>query len=127
MKRVLLLVPTVLLFSMAEPVKPSKDLMVEVIDREGIEHNLRGMVCNGKDYLRVKEGNLDYTIPFDMIKHISLLTQNGGLLILQIEFVNNRKENVSINANTYCTSIWEFGKVGFYMRDIKDIFIKKEK
>ncbi len=127
MRRALLLVLAILLLSMAEPMKPSKSLMVRVIDREGVEHNLKGVVCNGRDYLRVKEGNLEYTIPFDMIKHISLLSQNGELLVLRVEFVNGSKEKVYVSANTYCTSLWEFGKVGFYMRDIKDIFIEKER
>ncbi len=48
MRRALLLVLAILLLSMAEPMKPSKSLMVRVIDREGVEHNLKGVVCNGR-------------------------------------------------------------------------------
>lgn len=54
-----IILSSVFLLSMAEPVKVNTQLLVKAVDREGITHQLKGISCNGRTYLKVKEGGVD--------------------------------------------------------------------
>jgi hypothetical protein len=124
MKKTLIL-SSLFLLSMAEPVKLSKNIHIKVIDAEGITHHLRGISCNGRDYLKVREGSIEYSIPFESIKHIKVLSQKEGILDINVELTDGTERRISVSANTYCTSQSELGKASFYIKDVRDIFIEK--
>lgn len=123
MKRWLLLIPFVL--SMAEPPKDNR-LRVELEDKEGLKHSLRGLSCSGRAYLRVKEGSLEYTINFSSLRSIEVLSQESQQLRVRLSFKDGSLKDYLVSANTYCKGVSQVGEAGFYLRDIKNIFIKVE-
>lgn len=102
MKKLYILIPLIL--SMAEPVK-DKGLKVELEDKKGIKHHLNGLVCGGRTYLKVKEGDQ---------------------LIIKIQLKNGNSKEYLLPASTYCKAKSNIGEAGFYLRDVKTIFIKTE-
>ncbi|QID32416.1 hypothetical protein [Pampinifervens florentissimum] len=123
MRRWLFLIP--FLLSMAEPVKDSK-LRVELEDRDGLKHSLRGLVCNGRNHLRVREGKVEYAVNFPSLRSIEVLSQDGPQLKVRLSFKDGPSKDYFIPANTYCKGNSQAGEAGFYLRDIKTIFIKTE-
>ncbi len=123
MRRWLFLIP--FLLSMAEPVKDSK-LRVELEDRDGLKHSLRGLVCNGRDNLRVREGKVEYAVNFSSLRSIEVLGQDGTHLKVRLSFKDGPSRDYLIPVNTYCKGNSQTGEAGFYLRDIKNIFIKVE-
>lgn len=120
-----IILSSVFLLSMAEPVKVNTQLSVKVVDREGITHQLKGISCNGRTYLKVKEGGVDYAVPFENIKQIRVLSQKEDGLEVDVEFRGGLKKHIRLDLGTYCTYISELGKANFYIRDVRDIFIEK--
>ncbi len=110
---------------MAEPVKDSK-LKIEVEDKDGLRHNLKGLVCNGRGYLKVKEGNLEYTVNFSTLRAIEVLGQEGQQLKVKLSLKDGPTREYNVPANTYCKANSQMGEAGFYLRDVKTIFIKME-
>lgn len=123
MRRWLLLLPLIL--SMAEPVKDSK-LKVEVEDREGLKHQLTGLSCGGRAHLRVKEGTLEYSINFSALRSIHVVGHEGQQLRVRLSFTDGASKEYLIPANTYCRAGSQVGEAGFYLKDVKTIFIKRE-
>jgi len=120
------IVPTSLLaLSMGEPVKLNKNLHIQVVDKEGITHKFSGILCNGRDYLRVKEGSVEYSVPFENVRQISVLSQRGESVYVKLILTNGVEKEIALSSNTYCTSQSELGKAGFYIRDVRDIFIER--
>lgn len=101
-------------------------LKVEVEDREGLKHQLAGLSCSGRPHLKVKEGNLEYAIDFSAVRSIQVVGQEGQNLRLRLSFVNGTSKEYLIPANTYCRASSHVGEAGFYLKDIKAIFIKRE-
>ncbi len=120
-----IILSSVLLLSMAEPAKVNTQLSLKVVDKEGITHQLKGISCNGKTYLKVKEGSIEYAVPFDDIKHIKVISQKENGLEVDVELKGGSKKRIKLDANTYCTSMSELGRANFYMKDVRDIFIDK--
>ncbi|MCS6998923.1 MAG: hypothetical protein N2648_06075 [Aquificaceae bacterium] len=123
MKRLLLLLP--FLLSLGEPVKDQK-LKVELEDKSGLKHNLRGLVCGGKAFLRVREGNVDYSLDFSSIKSLEVLGQEGQQIKVRISFKNRASREYTLPADTYCKGNSQVGEAGFYVKDVKAIFITVE-
>ena len=123
MKKLYILIPLIL--SMAEPVK-DKGLKVELEDKKGIKHHLNGLVCGGRTYLKVKEGNLEYSLDLSTLKSIEVLSQAGDQLIIKIQLKNGNSKEYLLPASTYCKAKSNIGEAGFYLRDVKTIFIKTE-
>ncbi len=113
------------LLSMAEPVK-DKNLLIEVEDREGIRHNLRGLACNGKDYIKVKEGALEYAVGFKSLKSVEVLSQEGQNLRVRLSFKQGSVKEYLIPTTVHCKAVSDVGDVSFYLKDIKVIFISTE-
>jgi hypothetical protein len=120
-----IILSSVFLLSMAEPVKVNTHLLVKVVDKEGITHQLKGISCNGRTYLKIKEGSVDYAVPFEDIRHIRVLSQKEDGLEVDMELKGGLKKHARLDLGTYCTSISELGKANFYIRDVRDIFIEK--
>jgi len=123
MRKWLFLIP--FLLSMAEPVKDSK-LRVELEDKDGLKHSLRGLVCNGRDKLRVREGKVEYAVNFSSLSSIEVLGQDGTQLKIRLSFKDGPSRDYLIPANTYCKGNSQTGEAGFYLRDVKTIFIMTE-
>ncbi len=120
-----LILTSLFVLSMAEPVKMNKNLSVRVIDADGVTHNLRGISCNGRGYLRVREGSVEYAISFENIRHIKVISQKEDAIDVKVQLVNGIEKHINISTNTYCTSQSELGKASFYIKDVKDIFIER--
>lgn len=110
---------------MSEPIKDSK-IKVVVEDKSGVRHNFNGIVCNGREYLRVKEGSVDYSIDFSAIERIEVLSQEGKDIKLKVYTKGGGSKEYLVSANTHCKSKIPIGYAGFYLKDVKDIFIKVE-
>ncbi|MFN3975869.1 MAG: hypothetical protein ACK4LT_02285 [Aquificaceae bacterium] len=123
MKKLYILIPLIL--SMAEPLK-DKGLKIELEDKKGVKHHLNGLVCGGWTYLKVKEGNLEYSLDLSTLKSVEVLSQEGDQLMIRIQLKNGGTEEYTLPANTYCKAKSNVGEAGFYLRDIKTIFIKME-
>ncbi|MFN3870974.1 MAG: hypothetical protein ACK4MW_05780 [Aquificaceae bacterium] len=123
MRKILFLLP--FLVSMSEPIKDS-NIEVTVEDKSGIRHNLKGLVCNGREYLRVREGSIDYSINFSSIERIEVLSQEGKDIKLRIYTNDGGSKEYLVSANTHCKSKTPTGHAGFYIKDVKNIFIKTE-
>ncbi len=118
-----MLIPLIL--SMAEPIK-DKGLSVEVEDNKGVKHHLKGLICGGKPYLKVKEGSLEYSVDPSNVKSIEILSQEGDQLKIKVQLKNGSSKEYSLSSNTYCKAKSNVGEAGFYLRDVKAIFIKTE-
>ncbi len=123
MKRIVLLLP--FLLSMGEPVKEGK-LKFVVEDKEGIRHNLSSLACDGRTYIRVKEGNLEYSIDFSSLDKVEVLTQRDKDLKLKLYLKNGGSKEYIVSPNTYCKGKSQMGQASFYLRDVKFIFISTE-
>ncbi len=123
MRKWLFLIP--FLLSMAEPVKDSK-LRVELEDKDGLKHSLRDLTCNGRSYLRLKEGKVEYVVNFSSLKSIEVINQEGQQLKVRLYLKDGPSRDYLIPANTYCKGNSQTGEAGFYLRDVKTIFIMTE-
>ncbi len=110
---------------MAEPVKDTK-LHVELEDRDGLKHSLKGLLCNGREHLRVAEGKVEYAVRLSSLKSLEVLGQEGQHLRVRFYFKDGPSKDYLIPANTYCKGNSQVGEAGFYLRDVKTIFIKVE-
>ncbi|MEJ5339559.1 MAG: hypothetical protein ACK42C_03725 [Aquificaceae bacterium] len=123
MKRWLILLPLIL--SMAEPPRDNR-LRIELEDREGLKHSLRGLSCNGRGYLRVREGGLEYAINFSVLRSLEVISQDGQQLKVRLSLKDGTSKEYYLPANTYCKGGSQVGEAGFYLKDIKNIFIRME-
>ncbi|MEN3028454.1 MAG: hypothetical protein ABDH29_04420 [Aquificaceae bacterium] len=123
MKRLLFLLP--FLLSLGEPIKDQK-LKVELEDKSGLKHSLRGLVCGGKAFLRVREGNVDYSLDFSSVKSLEVIGQEGQQIRVRISFKNRAPKEYTLPADTYCKGNSQVGEAGFYVKDVKTIFINLE-
>ncbi|MCS7262428.1 MAG: hypothetical protein N3C13_00535 [Aquificaceae bacterium] len=124
MKRILLLLP--FLLSMAEPLKEQK-FRVELEDKGGTKHSLRGLVCGGRAYLKVREGSVDYSLEFSSIRSIEVLSQEGQQMRVRVSFKNRSSKEYTLPSDLYCKGNALGGEAGFFLRDIRAIFITEEK
>lgn len=125
MRRLFLLAPLILSMSMSEPVKNTK-LKVELEDRSGIKHSLKGLVCNGKPFLRVREGNVEYSVDFSSLRRIEILGQDGNQIRVKLLFRDGSSKEYFLPLNTYCKANSQAGEAGFYLKEVKNIFISME-
>ncbi len=122
MKRLLWIAPLIL--SMAEPIKDN--IKVEVEDQAGVRHHFNGLACGGRNYLKVKEGNVEYSVDFNNLKSLEVLSSEKDRLKLKLYFKNGGVREFYAPANLYCKTKSSIGEAGFYLKDVKAIFIKKE-
>ncbi|MCS6957449.1 MAG: hypothetical protein RMK75_03205 [Aquificaceae bacterium] len=123
MRRLFLLAPLIL--SMSEPVKNPK-LKVELEDRSGIKHSLKGLVCNGKPFLKVREGNVEYSVDFSSLRGVEILGQDGNQIRVRLLFRDRSSKEYFLPLNTYCRANSQAGEAGFYLKEVKNIFISME-
>lgn len=110
---------------MSEPIKDTR-LRIELEDRKGVKHNLRGLLCNGKDYLKVREGSVEYSIAFSSLNSIEVLGQDPSGLRIRVNPREGTTKEYSLSPSTYCRGSSKLGEAGFYLKDAKTIFIKVE-
>lgn len=123
MRMLYLIIPFIL--SMAEPVK-DKGLKVEVEDKKGVIHHLNGLVCGGRTYLKVIDGNIEYSVEPANLKSIEVISREGEHLRLKLRLKNGTSKEYMAPINTYCKAKSQVGEAGFYLKDVKTIFIKTE-
>lgn len=123
MRKIFVLLPFIL--SMAEPVKDRR-LKVEVEDNKGLKHNLSGLVCSGKPSLKVREGMVDYSIEFTSLKRIEVLGTEGQELRVRLTLKDGASREYALASNIYCKASSTTGEAGFYLRDVRNIFIRME-
>lgn len=113
------------ILSMAEPVG-DKNLRVELTDKEGVKHELTGLLCGGRDYLRVKEGAVEYAVPFSSIRYMEPIKQEGNLLRLKVELKGYGNKELLVPADTLCKANSKLGRASFYLRDVRAILFRTE-
>ncbi|MCX8164550.1 MAG: hypothetical protein N3D14_04070 [Aquificaceae bacterium] len=123
MRRLLFLIPFVL--SMGEPVKDQK-LRIELEDKSGLKHSFRGLVCNGRSIIKVREGNVDYSLDFHSIRSLEVLGQDGQQVRVKLSFRNGASKEYSMPATTYCKTDSHIGEASFYIKDVKTIIFNTE-
>ncbi|MFN7065091.1 MAG: hypothetical protein ACK4OF_02945 [Aquificaceae bacterium] len=124
MRRLLFLLPFIV--SMGEPVKDSKT-RIEVEDKKGIIHSLSGLTCDGRGHLKVREGNLEYSIGPQVLNRIEVLSAEGSELRIRAYLKDGSSKDYFVPANTYCKARSQVGQAGFYLKDVSNISIKEEK
>ena len=119
---VLILIP--LLLSMSEPasVPPEmKNLRAKVVDRKGVEHQLRGLVCNQGGTVKFKKGTVDYTLSLSSIRMIEVLGEEEGSVRVRVKLKDGEEEVFNLPSSTRCTADSDVGSVSFYINEIKSI------
>ncbi|RMH05198.1 MAG: hypothetical protein D6699_03630 [Aquificota bacterium] len=111
--------------SMAEPVA-NKNLRLELVDKDGVRHELTGLLCGGRDYLRVKEGAVSYAVPFSSVKSVQTLKHEDNLLKLRVELKGQGVKELYVPADTFCKANSKLGQASFYLRDVRSILFREE-
>ncbi|MCS6875582.1 MAG: hypothetical protein RMK35_05480 [Aquificaceae bacterium] len=123
MKRLLLLLPFIL--SMGEPVRDER-LRVEVEDKSGVRHSMKGILCSGRAYLKLREGNVEYSVDFSSLRSLEVLSQEGQQIRVRLTFRGRSSKEYSLPSDLYCKGGSQIGEAGFYLRDVKTILFTVE-
>lgn len=111
---------------MGEPVY-LKEAKVEVTDKYGNTFELSSLSCSGKDYLRAKEGAVEFSVPLSEIRDIKVLQEEGDRLSVMLTLSSGKREKLHVSKNLYCEGKSSIGNASFYLRDIKEISIRRER
>ncbi len=129
MKRFLpLILITPLLVGMSEPasVPPEvKNIKAKVLDKKGVEHQLKEFSCGEGASLEFRKGTLDYTISLSSIERIEVLGENSGNVKVKVRLRSGKEEVFDLPSSVRCTAYSEVGSVSFYINEVKSIEIIK--
>ena len=123
-----LLVP-VLSFSMAEPAGAPpevKNISIVVIDKEGKKHQLKSPTCEGLSYIKVKKGEVEYSISLTNLEKLEIINVSGDKAIVRVKLKGGKEEVFNISSHAVCSALSEIGNASFTMKDIKEILFQKE-
>ncbi len=119
-----LLVLYIFILSTAEPVrvpKETQDIAIDVVDRSGKVHMLKGISCNGRSYLRVKKGSVEYSISLKSLKEIKVLETKGMDTTVRVILRDGTSDNFRVSSSTICMSESKLGEATFYIKNIQSI------
>ncbi len=117
----------ILILGVAEPVRvprETENITVEVIDTSGQLHKLKGISCNGKSYLRVKKGSVEYSIALKSLKEVNVERKKGSLVTVSVVMRDGLKDTFNVSASTVCMSESKLGEATFYIKNVKRIILK---
>lgn len=109
---------------MAEPLRTDTKISLLVIDAAGKEHLLNGPVCDGRPFLPVREGLVEYVVSFSQLSRGVVLRKEGKDLVMRLTFKDGREEEVRVSADTFCRASSPIGRASFYLKDIKEIQVR---
>ena len=122
--------PLVLAFlslGMSEPqsVPPeAEDLRVRVVDSRGVDHDLKGLLCDGDPELRLRRGTLRYRIPIKLIERIEVLGDENPPKV-RVVTRGGKEEVFEVDRGMRCTARSESGSVTFYIGEVRTIEISE--
>ena len=119
---------TSLAFSMAEPggIPPEiRNIKVIVVDKKGVKHEFRNPTCEGLSYLKVRKGELEYSISITKIKKIEILETGEDYVKIKITTVDNKKDIFEASPGTFCIGQSDLGNVTFTLKDVKEIILER--
>jgi hypothetical protein len=108
----------------AEPVRVPKEtqsITIDVIDRAGKVHRLKGISCNGRSYLRVRKGSVEYSISLKSLKEIKVLESKGMDTSVRVVLLDGTSDNFKVSSSTICMSESKLGEASFYIKNIQSI------
>ncbi|NPA32589.1 MAG: hypothetical protein GXO04_03080 [Aquificae bacterium] len=131
MRKVLsaVLLTLALSFGMSEPTGAPpevKHIALVVIDREGKEHHLKSPTCEGLSYIKVKKGEVEYSISLTNVREIEVLRISGDTAIVRIKLENGKEDVFEMPAHAFCTALSDVGNASFRIEDVKKIVFRKE-
>ena len=112
------------LLGMSEPASlppELKHLKAKVVDIKGVEHNLKGLVCNQGGSIKFKKGSLDYTLPLSSLRKIEILSEEEGSVSVRVTLKDGKKEILNLPSSTRCTADSDVGSVSFYINEVKSV------
>ncbi len=115
---------SILLMSVAEPVRvprETQNIVIDVVDSEGKVHRLKGISCNGKGYLRVRKGSVEYSISLKSIKEIKVLEKGPNKVLLRVITLDGVSDNFNVSPSTICMSESKIGEANFYIKNVQSI------
>ncbi|MDQ7038864.1 MAG: hypothetical protein Q9N26_06665 [Aquificota bacterium] len=98
------------------------DLPVVVVDSEGVEHRLRGLVCEGESSLELRKGTLRYRIPLRSVDRIEVLEADDPVKV-KVRMRSGREDIFEAERGTRCSSESDTGSVTFYIDEVRTIRI----
>jgi len=116
-------------FSMAEPAGAPpevKNISIVVIDKEGKKHQLKSPTCEGLSYIKVRKGQVEYSISFTNIEKLEILNVSGDKAMVKIKLKSGKEDIFDMPSHAFCTALSEIGNASFTMKDIKEIIFHKE-
>lgn len=116
-------------FSMAEPAGAPpevKNISIVVIDKEGKKHQLKSPTCEGLSYIKVKKGEVEYSISLTNLEKLEIINVSGDKAIVRIKLKGGKEEVFNISSHAVCSALSEIGNASFTMKDIKEILFQKE-
>ncbi len=120
-----LILSALLSVSMSEPARipeEVKDLPVVVVDSKGVEHRLKGLLCEGEAELQLRKGTLRYRIPLRSIERIEVLETDNPVKV-RVWMRNGKEDTFEADKGMRCSSESEEGSVTFYIDEVKTIRI----
>ena len=102
-----------------------RNIKAVVVDKKGVKHELRNPVCEERAYLKVRKGELEYSISITRIKKIEILEAGEDYVKLRITAVDNKKDIFEAPSGISCRGQSDLGSVTFTLKNVKEIILER--
>jgi len=108
-------------FAMGSRAVPETLVPAKVIDKSGVEHEVKALVCDDKTYFEFKSGSVTLKVPFTKIKTLKVVGKKGDELLVEVVFKDNRKRELLIDPDVECVGPTDEGTLDFYLEQVEEI------
>ncbi|GEM_PF-6014906 len=117
-----------LLFAMGEGKAPPPGISgVEamVMDRKGVSHRLKGLICGDGGEIRFRKGAVDYRLSQMAIEMMRVVKRSGSEAEVEVVLRGGKKKTYTVSSSLRCSANIEGGRADFYIRDVETITFER--
>lgn len=113
-------------FAMGSRAVPETMVPAKVIDKSGVEHHVKALVCDDKTYFEFLSGSVTLKVPFDRIKTLKVVGKKDDRLEVEVVFKDGTQKELFIDPDVECVGPTDEGTLDFYLEQVKEIdFLSK--
>ncbi len=120
-------VPTTVL-AMGEQVSAPPQVrknIAKVVDREGVSHTIKGLVCGSGGEIRFRKGSIDYRVSQASISKLTVTKRGSEDVNVKVLFEDGDSEEYMVSSSLRCTAETDRGSVDFYIDEVREITFER--
>ncbi len=102
-----------------------KKNVAKVVDRDGVSHTIKGLVCGSGGEIRFRKGSIDYRVSQVSISRLTVLKRGSEDVSVRVLFEDGDREEYMVSSSLRCTAETDRGSVDFYIDEVREITFER--